>query len=54
MGLVAILGGLAWWVIILSGRVGFSPKGLEFVLKPIGLGAVIYGTVLLARSRRQR
>jgi len=54
MGLVAILGGLAWWAIILNGRVGFSLRGLEFVLIPIGLGAVIYGAVLLARSRRQR
>jgi hypothetical protein len=54
MGLVAILGGLAWWAIILNGRVGVSPRGLEFVLIPIGLGAVIYGAVLHARARRRR
>lgn len=54
MGLAAILGGIAWWAIILSGRVSFLTKGLEFFLIPIGLGAVTYGAVLLARSRRPR
>jgi len=54
MGSLTVLGGVAWWAIVLSGRVGFSSRGLEFALIPIGVGAVIYGAILLARARRRR
>jgi hypothetical protein len=53
LGLFAALGGIAWSALVLSGRMAPSFKGLEFFLVPIGIGAMIYGVVLLVRSRRQ-
>jgi hypothetical protein len=53
MGLVAALGGIGWSALVLSGRVAPSFKGLEFFLVPVGVGAMIYGIVLLIRSQRR-
>jgi len=54
LGLFGALLGIGWSTLVLSGRMGPSQRGLEFFLVPFGLGATIYGVVLLLRSRRRR
>ena len=52
-GFFAALGRLAGLALVLSARVAPSMRGLEFYLVPVGIGATVYGVVLLVRSRRQ-
>jgi hypothetical protein len=53
MGLFAALSGIGWLALVLNARVAPSLRGLEFFLVPVGIGATLYGVVLLVRSRRQ-
>jgi len=54
LGLFAALLGISWSTLVLTGRMDPSQRGLEFFLVPLGLGAIIYGVVLLLRSTRRR
>jgi len=53
MGLFAALGGIGWLALVLTAQVAPSMRGLEFFLVPVGIGATVYGVVLLVKSRRQ-
>jgi 4-amino-4-deoxy-L-arabinose transferase-like glycosyltransferase len=48
-GALALVGGVAWFALILAGRADFPARGLPLILTVIGLGSVIYGAVLLVR-----
>lgn len=53
-GLFSLLLGIGWLALVAVGRMPSSIRGLEFLFVMLGIGATIYGFVLVDRSRRKR
>lgn len=45
---------IGWLALVAAGRMPSSIRGLEFLFVLMGVGATIYGIVLVLRSRRKR
>ncbi|KPG82352.1 hypothetical protein [Frigoribacterium sp. RIT-PI-h] len=54
MGLFSLLLGIGWLALVAADRTPPSTRGLEFLFVLLGIGATIYGVVLVLRSRRKR
>jgi hypothetical protein len=53
-GLFSLLLGIGWLTLVAADRMPSSTRGLEFLFVLLGIGATIYGVVLVFRSRRKR